>query len=144
MTVKANWGLGALDLPESDPMAAIAQLQSVGRVIDLSRGSAELLDELKDTMRQEGRFETNLALSCPDKWTVEDGGELSRNPCRTCPHRTTDPADPMTLLCALGMKQETILDSYFAACSREALDASLISAVEADLDAAHELAEAVL
>lgn len=123
-------------------MAGIAELQSSGQRIDLRKGSAEFLDDLKDTMRTETRYERTFDLACADKWTVD--GEIVRNPCRTCPQFTADPSNPRALLCALGRQQETIVDSYLAARSMEALDDALCASVEADFDAALELAEALL
>lgn len=121
-------------------MTGIAQLRSAGRVIDLRKGSAELLEDLKETMRTEGRYGATFDITCADKWTVD--GEIVRNPCFTCPKFTTEDYDPMALLCALGRQQETIVDSYLAARAMEALDDAMVASVEADFDAAQELAEA--
>lgn len=142
MTVKANWHLAELDLPDDDPMAGISQLQS-GRVLDLRKGSDALMEELKDTMRTEARYAQTFDLACEDKWTV-DADQMARNPCVTCPLFTADDLNPRSLLCALGRRQESVIDSYLTAKTAEGMDGALLARYEDSFDAAAELAEALL
>jgi hypothetical protein len=144
VSVRADWHLADLVLPEGDPMQEIAQLKSEATVIDVSRTSAVLLEELGETLAKENAYDHYSGLRCDLKWTAE-GGE--RNPCRTCPHfeaKGSNPDSAMDLLCALGLEQETILDEYHALRALEALDAELAVSYESDVAACEEMAAALL
>lgn len=142
-TIRANWHLADLDLPDDDTDAAleIMQLQSTPR-IDL-RSSVEIAGEFQATVRREATLAFLFSQECDLKWSVEADGAM-RNPCRTCPMFCNDPAHPDATLCQLGVQQEDLLDAYVAAKAGEAVDPGMIAAYEAVTDAAHELAEALL
>jgi hypothetical protein len=130
MPTKANWNLSSLVLPEGDPMDQINELKSTAKVIDLSRGEPEVFAEFRRTMQAEA-FYSSTGLECDMKWS-EDGGQ--RNPCDTCPAyqaRSTE-TDATAVLCALGRKQNGLLDELAAARATEKLDEAMAAAYEAD------------
>lgn len=148
MSVRANWHLDALELPEVDAAAEIAELKSAP-TIDLSSDAPELhSDELATEFRMLVQRERNYAdlfgQECAAKWTVPVEGGGMRNPCRTCPHFCHDANDPDSLLCNLGVQQEVVLDAFQTAVVGQRLDRSMLAAYEDRIDAAHELAEALL
>lgn len=100
--VRADWFLADLDLDDSDPL----DIRMVATPIDLSGNLAALQRELRASLRIEGRkyeqglyCELKLEHEWPDAWS-----------CRTCPHRTEDPDNPMMSICAMSMRQMDILD----------------------------------
>jgi hypothetical protein len=114
-SVKTNWHLGDLELPDdSDPMAEIAELKS-GDPIDLSQSVAQLEADLQRTLRRESRvFNTFNGLECRLKWAKShklQGG--SKNSCFTCPHYRGDARgeenDGRALICRIGREQEGLV-----------------------------------
>jgi len=144
MSVQANWHLDALVLPVQPEVAAaeIAQLQSAPRV-DL-RHSHKIAASFTASVEREARLAFALYQECDLKWSVTTAQGTMRNPCRSCSFFCHDPSDPDSMLCQLGMEQEDLLDSFIAAQMAEGMDGDLICAIERELDAAHELAEAAL
>ncbi len=148
MSVRANWHLEDLDLPDVDPAAEIAQILTAP-ALDLSDGNAKLYSDLiaaqfQATVAREAGFAGVLYSECAMKWTVPTGDGTFRNPCRTCPHFCHDSTHADSILCSLGVELENLLDAFEAARVAEGLDGDMLRTVEMRLDAAHELAEAVL
>ncbi len=150
MSVKANWHLEDLDLPESDPVAEIAQLTAApAPVLDLSESNDSLHSELvaaqfQASVAREASLAFMLYQECDLKWTVQAEGGGHRNPCRTCPLFCHDSSNPDSMLCNLGIQQEDLLDAFEEARRAEGLDGDMLRLMEGRFDAAHELAEAVL
>lgn len=132
--VKANWHLDALDaVGFEDPM-------QVGVMIDL-RDEATLRRELNESVRQEASYAHTIGLECSLKWTASGD---SRNPCYTCPHYTTAEDEPISLLCALGRKQNDLLDALDAHRTRPSLDEELVTFYGDMIESGAELAEALV
>lgn len=147
MSVQANWHLEGLELPEGDPLQAIAQLKSGARVIDLTRGEDEVRAEFLAAFQRENDFSVRADLECDLKWTVRgpNGPRDLRNPCYDCPHFTKDHEnEARALLCGLGRHQNDLLDTLDALHVSDALDHELAAAFEAEAAAAAELAAALL
>lgn len=144
ISVKANWHLDALDLPADDSAAAlqISRLQSAAK-LDL-RSSAEIREAFERAVAREAGFAAVLYQECDLKWSVKGDDGAVRNPCRTCPVFCHDASHPDSMLCNLGLVQEDLLDAFRAARAMERVDGDMLAAVERELDAAHELAEAIL
>jgi hypothetical protein len=147
-SVKTNWHLGDLELPDdSDPMAEIAELKS-GDPIDLSQSVAQLEADLQRTLRRESRvFNTFNGLECRLKWAKShklQGG--SKNSCFTCPHYRGDARgeenDGRALICRIGREQEGLVIELDMLRRGDQLDGDFIAAVELDIDRSMELAEA--
>lgn len=146
MSVRANWFLAELELPDVDAAAQIAGLQSAP-VLDLSGpgplASAALAAEFAALVQREANYSKMFGHECDLKWTVESA-EGARNPCRSCPLYCHDTGDPDSLLCKLGIEQENALDAFLGATGAEVLDRDMLRLVEGRFDAAQELAEALL
>lgn len=111
-------------------MAEISELKSTANVIDLDRGEAEIFADLRTTLKAESRYSAN-GLECSMKWSAEGG---QRNPCDTCPSyqaRSTE-TDATAVLCALGRRQNGLLDELAASRATDRLDDALMAAYEAD------------
>lgn len=100
--MRANWHLADLVPDDPDPL----DIRTVGTPIDLTGGIATLQAELRAALRIENRkfkegvhCELKLTEDWPNAWS-----------CRTCPHRTENPEDPMAGICASSMRQMDILD----------------------------------
>lgn len=141
-TIRANWHLGDLDLPDEPAAAHILALQSMP-TLDL-RSSDDIIAAFQATVLKEEGFASVLYQECDLKWSVLSADGSARNPCRTCPMFCTDKDDPDSLLCTLGREQEDLLDAYVAAKAMEGLDGEMLAVVERRFDAAAELAEALL
>lgn len=142
MSVQANWHLEGLELPEGDPLQAIAQLKSGAKVIDLTRGEDEIRAEFKAAFQRENDFSVRAGLECELKWTLDNG---QRNPCYDCPMFTKDKEnEARALLCELGRHQNDLLDALEALHTIDALDHELATAFETEAAAAAELATALL
>lgn len=147
MSVRTNWHLDSLEaaVEEGEAMQQIQQLKSQGKIIDLSRSSADIQVDIEATIEQEARF-ARSGLECDLKWSpehslVHQGAPLS---CFNC-LRAADPSkDARGLLCALGRRQTDLNDELRAVVGAESLDQELIAAFERDAEACAELAEAML
>lgn len=136
--VQTNWHLDGLDLPGGDPMQEIAELKSEAKVIDLSRGRAEIMDDLSASIRREGEF-ASRGLTC----AIKHVGDTP--PCYECPYFTTDfQNDARALICELGRHQRDLCSELEAMTASEALDDQLALAYETELAACEELAAALL
>jgi hypothetical protein len=87
---------------DSDPL----DIRQIAKPIDLSGDTAALERELQASLRIEGR-KYEQGVYCELKLTEDWPNTFS---CRTCPHRTEDPEDPMAAVCAMSMRQMDILD----------------------------------
>lgn len=147
--VRADWHVDALEQAlakdDTDPMSEIAQLKSDGKIIDLTRSVAEIQADLKDTLNHEGRYAEYAHLECPLKVAPDHvlmGGQ--GNSCYRCPQYTEDREYPRSLLCALGRRQEDLCEEMDRAQAPQLLDRALTDAHCRRLDAAQELADALL
>lgn len=147
--VKANWHLEDLDLPEADAAAEMQAIIAAPKIelssdADTLLHSEQLAAQFQVLVGREATFAGALYQECDLKWSVPVQGGGFRNPCRTCPLFCHDSSHPDSLLCNLGVQQEDVLDAFLDAVAAEQLDASMLLLLEARLDAAHELAEALL
>lgn len=143
MSVQANWHVGDLDLPEVDPLRQIQELKSAATMIDLTRSPAEIHADLRRLTAKEGRFDSQCDLRCDIKWEPTHklmGGDAKS--CYTCPHFTDSRDEGRTALCTLGRRQEDLIGVLTSVRASEALDAAYVAAVERDVNACEELAEA--
>jgi len=144
VSVRANWHLEGLVLPDGDPLQAIAQLKSGARVIDLTRGEDEIRVEFMAALQRENDFSVRAGLECDLKWKLDGQSDL-RNPCYDCPHFTKDHEnEARALLCELGRHQNDLLDALDALHVSDALDHELAAVFEVEAAAAAELAAALL
>lgn len=145
MSLQANWHVGDLVLPDVDPLQQMSQLQSDATVIDLTGTTGEIEARIAESVEKEGRYEESCGLSCALKWKSDHrlmGGRATS--CHVCPQFTQNPDEARMLVCRLGRRQERLLDALEARKTAEALEREFIEAVERDLDASEELAEAHL
>lgn len=149
--IRADWHLAELDaLDVAAAGAEIAELQSVATVIDLSKSEAELTEEFRALVREEGLYaaratdEHGAPLECRLKWQdhhllMSEKGTLS---CYGCPHHTADRREARSVLCALGRRQEDVLETIRGVRLADSLEAELAAAFARDIDACAELAAA--
>lgn len=112
-------------------MAAISELKSSAKVIDVERDEAEIFEEFKVLLTRESRLSSLSNLTCDLKWTA-DGGR--RNPCDSCEHYQARPTadNALAVLCRLGRQQNALIDEMDAVKAAEKLDEALMAAYEAD------------
>lgn len=100
--MKANWHLADLLPDDLHPL----DIRTMGTPIDLTGGIPKLQAELRAALRIESR-KFNDGVYCELKFTEDWPNAWS---CRTCPHRTENPEDPMSGICASSLRQMDILD----------------------------------
>jgi hypothetical protein len=137
VSVRAQWGASALVVDDSDPLQNM-DIADFAKPIDLSRGSAEIYEDLKASLEQESYLHRVPGITCEIKHS-RFGDDI---PCATCPHaRPYNVEDPLSRLCKVGREQAALLVEHAAAMKAEAEGRSVVPSVEAE---ALELAEVCL
>lgn len=101
MSVRANWNLADLDVPDSDPMQDISN----GKLIDLTRTEAQIQADIAESLSAEEYLWRVPKIRCPMK--QEDTPITQTPPCATCPEY--DPDGPIGRLCKVGVRQVDLL-----------------------------------
>jgi hypothetical protein len=119
---RANWHLADLDLDDSDPL----DIRTVAKPIDVRGDVAALQRELAASLRIENR-KAEQGIFCQLKLSEDWPTGYS---CRTCPHRSEDPENPMAAICAMSMRQIDIIEEIgvLRMGSEEALGQALADA----------------
>lgn len=151
---RCNWHIGDLGLPDdTDPLQEISQLQSTAATIDLTVSEADLFEMLEDLIDHEGRYflyskdeDGVTPLQCELKWTPQHiissaSGSLN---CYNCPHHEGDKAKAKSLICALGRRQQNVVEQIRGLRIADSLEAELVAAYARDIEESAELAEFVL
>lgn len=138
-SIRANWHVADLDLPDGDPMTEMSQLQSEGTVIDLTATGASLQSSLQAQLRLEGRV-TNRGDGCELKWedrhVLQGGGSFS---CYTCPHFSDE-----RLICRVGRKQMDLIEQLAALRIVDSLETEIAAAHARHIEECVELADFAL
>lgn len=141
-SIRANWHVAELDLPDGDPMQEMSELKSTGSVIDLSATSADLQAKLHSYMRWENRVQAREGdQGCDLKWEPQhllagQGGSLT---CFNCPH-----ADTERVICKIGRSQCGLVERIAGLKIVDSLDAIVGAAHARAFAASAELADYAL
>jgi hypothetical protein len=143
-SIRANWHVGDLNLPDSDPLQEMHELESSATVIDLTTTEAELRANLQTYLRWEGRVQSrgNGEQGCELKWQPQhmlagQGGSLT---CFNCPH-----ADPEErVICKIGRSQCALVEEIAGLKIADKLDAVIGAAHARAFAASAELADYAL
>jgi hypothetical protein len=151
-SIRANWHVADLDLPDGDPMQDMSELQSAATIFDLNVTASDLQDQLDAALRKEGRYfersknNDGSSLACDIKWShphmlAGEGGSLT---CYNCPHFTASNDDALSVICRLGREQCDLVEQLAGRRLADSLDTELAAAFARDLEASAELADFAL
>lgn len=141
MSVRAQWGASALVVDESDPLQNM-DIADIAKPIDLSRDSAEIFQELRESLSLESYLYRVPKITCD----LKHGTPVTEPiPCPTCPHfRHYNVEDPLSRLCKVGREQAALVVELEAADAAERAAHESHAALDDELESALELAEVVL
>lgn len=99
MSVRADWNLGAVELPDADadPFADAAPVEEVGTPVDLTMSFDDARRQFRTRARMVESVEVNCGISC--NLMVQDGTD-----CRTCPVSRAVMENDHGALCRAGVR----------------------------------------
>lgn len=132
MSVRAQWGAAALVVDANDPLQDM-DIADIATPIDLTRGSAEIFEEIKEALALESYLYRIPKITCE----IKDRAVGDDIPCATCPHaRPFNVEDPLSRLCEVGQTQAALLIEHKAVLAAERKTAAPDAAEEEALELA--------